>query len=513
MAWIVLNEEKGKLKLISKSTIDGILPKGAYLTIENGETKHILRVDDTYQYDPYSPSPNIIELDLSGLRADQKTLNIIIASRIKDLSERDDGLYDYIRPQSLARLANQEEINTALESKDIGPKVMLATSQYAENKTLLDDDKKHIYVKLTQEMFYHQVLISGKTGSGKTVAAKYLAQYFAEEMGGSVLAINVKDTDFLRMDQKTYTDNPSIRKEWTDLGLDSHTMNNFVVYYPSNTTVKNLQKVNLESFYPITFDVNQIDPDSIVGILQNITDIAAMNLPNIFRYWQTKKNAAGNNKFRDFKDHFDESKQEGCVFHTINRRGEESTIPLHRGTAENVSRNLDNASEFFDNPDAFHLKAERVLEPGKISVINVANQNGLVFGSILLRDLLKSLVAYKTVRPNSLPILIIIDEVHQFYHNNMSREALGDLDTICRTGRSQKIGIVFSSQNVSDLPSGLTSVINTKFIFRSDQKGLSSVIKISSEDIETLKTGFAYTNIYDMPNIRFIKFPLALAGV
>jgi len=513
MAWIVLNEDNGRIKLISKSTVDGILPKGAYLTIEIGKIKHILRVDDTYQYNPYSPSPNIIELDLSGLRADQKTLNIVVASRIKDISDRDDGLYDYIRPQSVARLSNQEEINVALESKETGPKVLLATSQYTENKTLLDEYKKHIYVKLPEEMFFHQILISGKTGSGKTVAAKYLAQYFTEEIGGAVLAINVKDTDFLKMDQETMNDTLSVNKEWIDLGLKPHSMDNSVVYYPATTSVKNLQNVNLQNFYPITFDVNKIDPESIVGLLQNITDIAAMNLPNIFRYWQGRKNPSGNQQFKNFINHFENHKQDGCNFPTINKRGEESIVTLHKGTAENVSRNLDSASEFFDNPGAFHLKAERILEHGKISVINVANKNGIMFGSILLRDLLRDLVEYKSNRPNSLPILIIIDEVHQFYHNNMSRDALGDLDTICRTGRSQKIGIVFSSQNISDLPSGLTSVINTKLIFRSDSKGLSSVIKVSGDDIETLRTGFAFTNIYDMPNIRFIKFPLALAGV
>lgn len=513
MIWIVLNEEKGRIKLISKSSVDGILPKGSYLTIENGETKHILRVDDTYQYNPYSPSPNIIELDLSGLGADQKTLNIVSAARVKDISKRDDGLYDYIKPQSTARLSNQEEINIALGSKDIGPKVMLATAQYGENKTLLDENKTHISVKLPEDMFYHQILISGKTGSGKTVAAKYLAQYFAEEIGGAVLAINVKDTDFLRLDKQTDTQSGPLRREWADLGLEPHAMNNFIVYYPATTSVKNLQNVNLENFYPLTFDVNKIDAGSIVGLLQNITDIASMNLPNIFRWWQMKQNLGGNLKFKQFIDHFEGQKQSGCVFNTINKRGEESIVTLHRGTADNVSRNLDNASEFFDNAGATHLRSANILEPGKISVINVANQNGIIFGSILLRDLLRDLVAYKSENPGSIPILIIIDEVHQFYNNSMSREALGDLDTICRTGRSQRIGIVFSSQNISDLPGGLTSVINTKLIFRSDARGISNYVKVNSEEVESLATGYAYTNIYDMPNIRFIKFPLALAGV
>lgn len=513
MSWIVLNEEKGKIKLISKSSVDGILPKGSYLTINNGKTKHILRVDDTYQYNPYSPSPNIVELDLSGLGADQKTLNIVTAARVKDVSERNDGLYDYIKPQSTARLSNQEEINYALDSKDKGPQVMLATAQYGENKTLLDEDRMNLSVRLPEDMFYHQILISGKTGSGKTVAAKYLAQYFTEEIGGAVLAINVKDTDFLRLDQQTVTQDHSVRKEWSDLGLIPHSMNNFIVYYPATTSTKNLQNVNLENFYPLTFDVNTIDPDSIVGLLQNVTEIGSMSLPNIFRYWNLKKNATGSLKFSHFIRYFEEQKQAGCLFSTINRRGEESTVTLHRGTADNISRNLDGASEFFDNTGATHLRSHNILEPGKISVINVANQNGIVFGAILLRDLLKDLVAYKSENPKSTPIMIIIDEVHQFYNNSMSREALGDLDTICRTGRSSKIGIVFSSQNISDLPSGITSVINTKIIFRSEPKGVSNYIKVNTDELETMKTGYAYTNVYDMPNIRFIKFPLALAGV
>jgi len=45
---------------------------------------------------------------------------------------------------------------------------------------------------------------------------------------------------------------------------------------------------------------------------------------------------------------------------------------------------------------------------------------------------------------SKVPILIIIDEVHMFYDTESSREALGALDTICRTGRSQEIGILFS---------------------------------------------------------------------
>ena len=35
MSWIVISEVKGKIKLVSKNEVDGLLPKGSYLTIED----------------------------------------------------------------------------------------------------------------------------------------------------------------------------------------------------------------------------------------------------------------------------------------------------------------------------------------------------------------------------------------------------------------------------------------------------------------------------------------------
>ncbi len=58
MVWIVTGEEKGKIALVSRSNIkdSGILHKGSYLTIEDGQKKFIVRVDSTFQHNPYSPA-------------------------------------------------------------------------------------------------------------------------------------------------------------------------------------------------------------------------------------------------------------------------------------------------------------------------------------------------------------------------------------------------------------------------------------------------------------------------
>ncbi len=213
MSWIVLGERNGRIILVSKNNISGILPKGSFLTVEQGQSKFILRVEDSAQHESYSPEPLVIDMDLTPLEQDRKCRNIVYAYRVFEHSDRKDGLIDYIKPQSEARRSNQEEINQALGSIEVGPKVFVATIQYNQNQLLTDEDGKLITAMLPKDMFFHQMLICGKTGSGKTVAAKYLAQYFTEELEGAVLAINVKDIDLLKMDKPSQTKNETVLKE------------------------------------------------------------------------------------------------------------------------------------------------------------------------------------------------------------------------------------------------------------------------------------------------------------
>jgi len=160
------------------------------------------------------------------------------------------------------------------------------------------------------------------------------------------------------------------------------------------------------------------------------------------------------------------------------------------------------------------LTAQNILQHGKLSVLDFSGNNGTKFGSILLRDLLKKIVAAKVNQEYDVPVLIIIDEVHQFYGENNASEALGDLDTICRTGRSMQIGVMFASQNPSDIPRGLSSVINTKLFFKTDTTSAHSVgIKIQAEELEGLRQGYAIVQIHGMSQLKIVKFPLSQSGV
>lgn len=513
MEWIVLGEREGKIRLISKGEI-GILPKGSFLTVDEGSTRFVLRVDETKQLESYSPSPLVAEMGIEGPSADKKCTNEIIAYRVRDLVQRDDGLVDFIHPRSIARLSTQEEVDAALDATQKGPRVFISSIHANQNRVLKDANGKRISVCLPEEIFWHQMMICGKTGSGKTVSMKYLAQYFIEKMGGAVLAINVKDVDFLQMDQPSNSLNETIISEWNDLGLAAKGVDNVCMYMPANRRYDNIKGINKDYCQKVTLDVNEIQPSALNGILQGISDKGALLLPGIFNYWRDRERANGHTiTFKAFADYF--SSVESRSFPTKSERGDEGQgSPIHPATYDNICRALDIASDFFDNADAKSLSASDILQYGKMSILDFSGTNGPRFGSILLRDLLKKIVDTKSNLESEVPILIIIDEVHQFYSDNNASEALGDLDTICRTGRSMKIGVMFASQNPGDIPRGLASVINTKVFFKTDVSSTNNAgMRVSAEELEGLRQGYAMVQIHGMSQLKIIKFPLSTAGV
>lgn len=517
MGWIVLGERNRNILLTSDKNVDAKLPRGAFLTIEEGKSKIILRVLESGQSELYSPTPMIVDLNLPHLEQDQDCKNILLASVVKVISDREDDLSDFIKPLKTARRSNQEEVDKALNALDSkGPKIFPATTHYGENK-ILTDGKNLITCRLPEDMFWHQTMICGTTGSGKTVASKFLCQYFVEEMKkqGAVLAINVKGIDLLQMDQKTITSNEECLKEWGDIGQVPHGIDNYQIYYPaSQKIVKNLD-INYNKYEKITLSVKDLDPEALNGLLTNVSDAGAQSLPDIFRYWREEVVEDDDCTFNNFLEFFN-SYSDQKKYPTKNIKGDLLEVPLHHGTVSSIKKQLINASNYFDYGDAKILNSDDIVSPGKMSVIDIAwDEKSKKFGSLILRQLLHQIVERKNEGAYSdIPVLILIDEVHMFYGNSESDLALRDLDTICRTGRSLKTGVIFSTQNPRDLPKGISSVVNSKIFFRSGGKiGNEYGISLSKNELNTLKKGYAAVSIHDLPKLTLAKFPLSYGGV
>ncbi len=145
MKWIVLREENGKIVLVSKQEEgSGLIYNGTYITVEDEENhRHILRVENSIQISPHSPSPLIVDMDLSPLVQDQVSKNQIQATRVMEIPERSDGMSGFIKPQTIARLSTQSEIDLALGSTH-GFRVFLASAFGRNNQILKDYDGKFV---------------------------------------------------------------------------------------------------------------------------------------------------------------------------------------------------------------------------------------------------------------------------------------------------------------------------------------------------------------------------------
>jgi len=81
-------------------------------------------------------------------------------------------------------------------------------------------------------------------------------------------------------------------------------------------------------------------------------------------------------------------------------------------------------------------------------------------------------------------------------------------------GRSERIGVIFASQNPGDLPKGINNIVNTRIFFRSLTKvGQQFDIKDISIKLSSLENGFAAILSVALPQARFVKFPIPFLGV
>lgn len=516
--YITLPEENGKIVLVSKGTEStGLLHYGSYLTVEDpaSNRKFILRVEESYQSTSFEISPMLVDMDLKPLLQDQGLKNIVKAVRIAEVPSREDGWSSYIRPLLLARVSNQDEIDYAF-GNTTGIPIFPATA-YARNCQILKDErKKAIKINIPAEVFFHQMLILGATGSGKTAAMKYLSQYFLEQfkdesgLPGAVLAVNVKEEDLLYMDKPTDNYSSSTEKEWNDLGLTPHGIESFRVYYPGKKMPNYSSLVNPAKCESITLQVKNLEPENLSGLIPNLTLHGSEQLPNIFRFWRNNLPKDSSATMRDFISYFDDpTKQREFQVQTSN--DDVYLFKMHQGTYQSIKNALTIASEYFDTPNSRELQADDILERRKMTVIDVAPRKATGFGAVLLRDILDKVYKAKSEKSSNVPILIVIDEVHEFYGNVRSREALETLDAITRKGRSLGIAVIFASQNPEDIPSGISKVVNSKVGF----KGSADKLKTKTQlfDNEGLGKGFAVSNIYGLSQIKLVKFPLTLGGL
>ncbi len=123
-------------------------------------------------------------------------------------------------------------------------------------------------------------------------------------------------------------------------------------------------------------------------------------------------------------------------------------------------------SEAFDLVNHSSLDPVRMMEAGRVSVIDVSVANDVV-KNMVTADLLRKAFALKVTRPESPPTLIVIEEAHSFISRERAQNmqaTMHMLRNITRRGRKRWLAMAFVSQQPGHLPPEIFELCNTRIV-------------------------------------------------
>lgn len=130
-----------------------------------------------------------------------------------------------------------------------------------------------------------------------------------------------------------------------------------------------------------------------------------------------------------------------------------------------------NRLQVFDNPKARPLDYAEMLNPGRVSVIDLSDTGTPVLNNLVIADVLRGILhqqeqnyaAAKNEKRPFLPTLIIIEEAHEFLSDkriDKMQNLFQQVERIARRGRKRWLGLVFVTQAPEHLPQELLGLIN-----------------------------------------------------
>jgi hypothetical protein len=120
----------------------------------------------------------------------------------------------------------------------------------------------------------------------------------------------------------------------------------------------------------------------------------------------------------------------------------------------------------FDQTSMRSLDPERMLTPGRVSVIDVSVANDVI-KNLVTADLLRKVFAYKLANDNAAPTLLVIEEAHSFISREKAQTmqaTMQMLRNVARRGRKRWLSLAFVSQQPGHLPPEIFELCNTRIV-------------------------------------------------
>jgi hypothetical protein len=239
----------------------------------------------------------------------------------------------------------------------------------------------------------------------------------------------------------------------------------FRVLHPAGCTSER------EGSEPFTLRLGDFDP-CVIGEMLQVTVPERNALQDCVEYWQqrarTKLTSSDSEGLEALLDASPRAKLPFSL-HSLRERANERSSKSNEflnfsGLATKLTWLLH--AEAFDVISMPSLDTARLLEPGRVSVIDVSAANDVV-KNMVTADLLRKAFAIKMTRPQTPPTLLVIEEAHSFINRERAHTMQATLQmmrNVTRRGRKRWLAVAFVSQQPGHLPPEIFELCNTRLV-------------------------------------------------
>lgn len=318
---------------------------------------------------------------------------------------------------------------------------------FADNKIWIGKSDKRVY--LEPKMSNRHGLVSGATGTGKTITLKVLAESFSE-LGVPVFIADIKGD--LASIAVPGTDNPNMQERIKRFEIDNFTYKGFPVQ---------LWDLYGEGGIPVRTTVSEIGPLMMSRILDlNDTQSGVLNI--VYKVADDRGLL-----LLDLKDL-------RAMLQFVGDNSKEYTLKYGNITSQSIGAILrslmtleDQGGEFFfGEPDLDINDWIKTSSEGKgyINVLHCAKLflNPLLYSTFLLwmlSELFENLPEVGDVEKPK--IVFFFDEAHLLF-NDAPKILLNKIEQVVRLIRSKGVGVYFVTQNPMDVPNEILSQLGNR---------------------------------------------------
>lgn len=312
-----------------------------------------------------------------------------------------------------------------------------------------------------KEVIPRNLGIFGTVGAGKSNSTQVLIEEAAAH-GWAVIVLDV-ESEYTAMDEPTQDER--LFPKLAGFGKVPQGLEDFEVYYPVSCASER------KGSRPFTLRLADFETSVIGEILQ--TTLPERNaLLDCVEYLEQKNRAKVSTSEMDSLMGLLDPLPSAKLPYTLKTLRERAADRSSRSTEFVDYQGLSTKlmwllqSGAFDQLGMKGIDVGEMLVPGRVSVFDVSVANDFV-KNLVTADLLRKTFAYKIVKEQAPPTMLVIEEAHSFISREKAQTMQATLQMlrhVSRRGRKRWLAVTFVSQQPGHLPPEIFELCNTRIV-------------------------------------------------